>query len=397
MPNGSAILALEDGSVFQGHAFGAHATACGEVCFNTSMTGYQEILTDPSYKGQIVTMTYPHIGNYGVNDQDVESWRPHVHGFVVRELSPVHSNWRADLSLGDYLEKHGIPGIQGIDTRALTKRLRVHGALNGFISTENVSPADAVAQARSWRGLIGVDYVKEVSHSRPFIWDDQDQQSPKFRLVRGGSGADADARRERDPLPPADIPIVAYDFGIKYNILRCLRQAGFRVHVVPASTPADDALALQPAGVFLSNGPGDPSALDYAVRAVGALVKTGMPVFGICLGHQILGLALGGKAFKLKFGHRGANQPVKDLRSGRVEITSQNHGFAVDPASLPGDVVVDRINLNDQTVEGMRHRTKPVFCVQYHPEASPGPHDASPLFQEFRALILNHPARNALT
>ena len=380
-----AILALEDGSVFHGEGFGARASACGEVCFNTSMTGYQEILTDPSYKGQIVTMTYPLIGNYGVNGQDVESWRPHVAGFVIRELSPVVSNWRADQSLAGYLEENGIPGIQGVDTRALTKKLRVRGALNGFISTENIAEQEAVSRAKSWPGLVGVDYVKAVTHPKAFAWDERDEQSASFNLVHGPGVVDA--RNVRDPLPAADIPIVAYDFGMKYNILRRLRQHGFRVQVVPATTEAAEALRYKPAGVFLSNGPGDPAALGYAVRAVADLVKSGVPIFGICLGHQILGLAFGGRTFKLKFGHRGGNQPVKDLASGRVEITSQNHGFAVDPESLPGEAVVDRVNLNDRTVEGMRHKSKPVFCVQYHPEASPGPHDSTPLFAEFRAMI----------
>jgi carbamoyl-phosphate synthase small subunit len=381
-----AILALEDGSVFHGEGFGAPTSACGEVCFNTSMTGYQEILTDPSYKGQIVTMTYPLIGNYGVNEQDVESWRPHVSGFVIRELSPLVSNWRADYSLAEYLEKNGVPGIQGIDTRALTKKLRVRGALNGFISTENITDEEAVARARKWPGLAGTDYVKEVTHKNSFMWDEKDEQSASFKLSRGQQKTDP--RRVRQPLPPADIPIVAYDFGMKYNILRRLRQHGFKVRVVPATTPASEALKDKPAGVFLSNGPGDPSALDYAVKAVSDLVATGTPIFGICLGHQILGQAFGGKTFKLKFGHRGANQPVKDLATGRVEITSQNHGFAVDPKSLPSEVTVDRLNLNDQTVEGMRHKRKPIFCVQYHPEASPGPHDSTPLFAEFRSLIV---------
>lgn len=380
-----AILALEDGTVYRGAAFGARATSCGEVCFNTSMTGYQEILTDPSYKAQIVTMTYPQIGNYGVNRQDVESYRPHVAGFVVRELSAVVSNWRADASLPSYLEENGIPGIEGIDTRALTKKLRVHGAMKGLISTEELSEAEAVERARAWCGLLGVDYVKEVTHRESFAWDAADVQSANWTLLRGRD--ESDPREVRDPLPAADIPIVAYDFGIKYNILRRLRQRGFRVQVVPASTSAEEALKHKPAGVFLSNGPGDPAALGYAVRAVGDLVAKGIPLFGICLGHQILGQALGGTTFKLKFGHRGANQPVKDLESGRVEITSQNHGFAVDPRSLPAEVKVDRINLNDQTVEGLRHRSKPVFSVQYHPEASPGPHDSALLFDEFRALI----------
>ena len=380
-----AILALEDGSVFYGTGFGARASACGEVCFNTSMTGYQEILTDPSYKGQIVTMTYPLIGNYGINEQDIESWRPHAAGFVIRELSPVVSNWRADCSLAEYLEKNGIPGIQGIDTRQLTKKLRERGALNGFITTENISADEAVKRAKEWPGLVGVDYVKEVTHKQAFQWDAKDEQSGAFDLVRGT--ASVNARTHRKPLPAADIPIVAFDFGMKYNILRRLRQHGFKTQVLPATTSAAEALKHKPAGIFLSNGPGDPAALDYIVREVKTLADSGIPIFGICLGHQILGQALGGKTFKLKFGHRGGNQPVKDLDSSKVEITSQNHGFAVDAKSLPSDVAVNRINLNDQTVEGLRHKTKPIFCVQYHPEASPGPHDSTPLFGEFRQMI----------
>jgi carbamoyl-phosphate synthase small subunit len=379
-----AILALEDGSVFHGQGFGARASACGEVCFNTSMTGYQEILTDPSYKAQIVTMTYPLIGNYGVNEVDVESWRPHVAGFVIRELSPVVSNWRADFSLAEYLKKNGVPGIQGIDTRALTKKLRVRGALNGFISTEDISEAAAVKRAKEFV-FVGVDYVREVTHKAAFRWDEKDEQSASFKLAIGNEPANA--RQLREPLPPADIPIVAFDYGMKYNILRRLRQHGFRVQVLPATATADDALKHKPAGIFLSNGPGDPAALNYIVREVKTLVDSGVPVFGICLGHQIIGQAFGGKTFKLKFGHRGANQPVKDLESGKVEITAQNHGFAVDAKTLPSGVAVNRINLNDQTVEGLRHKNKPVFCVQYHPEASPGPHDSTPLFAEFRALI----------
>jgi carbamoyl-phosphate synthase small subunit len=380
----NGILALEDGSVFHGRGFGAGASACGEVCFNTSMTGYQEILTDPSYKGQIVTMTYPLIGNYGINELDVESWRPHAAGFVIRELSPVVSNWRADISLADYLEKNGIPGIQGVDTRALTKKLRVRGALNGFISTGDISEGEAVRRAKEFV-FAGVDYVKEVTHKTEFQWDEKDEQSAAFDLVRGNEKAEA--RTNHKPLPPADLPIVAFDYGMKYNILRRLRQHGFSTRVLPATASAQEALKSKPAGIFLSNGPGDPAVLDYIVREVKTLVDTGIPIFGICLGHQILGQAFGGKTFKLKFGHRGGNQPVKDLESGRVEITSQNHGFAVDPKSLPSEISIDRINLNDQTVEGMRHKTKPIFCVQYHPEASPGPHDSTPLFSEFRSLI----------
>lgn len=380
-----AILALEDGTVFQGSGFGAEAAACGEVCFNTSMTGYQEIITDPSYKGQIVTMTYPLIGNYGVNAQDIESYQAHVAGFVVRELSPVVSNWRADWTLSDYLAKAGIPGIQGIDTRALTKKLRVRGAMNGYLATTGCSTEEAVARAKGWHGMVGQDYVKEVTHKSAFTWDEHDAQSASFRLLKGAE--EGDPRVRRKPLPAADIPIVAFDFGMKYNIMRRLRQHGFKIQVLPATASAEDALKHKPAGIFLSNGPGDPAALSYIVRNVKQLLDSGVPIFGICLGHQILGQALGGKTFKLKFGHRGGNQPVKDLNSGKVEITSQNHGFAVDAQSLPSDVQVDRINLNDQTVEGLRHRTKPVFCVQYHPEASPGPHDSTALFQEFRELI----------
>jgi carbamoyl-phosphate synthase small subunit len=314
----------------------------------------------------------------------VESWRPHAAGFVIRELSPVVSNWRADFSLAEYLEKNGIPGIQGIDTRALTKKLRVRGALNGFISTEEIPEAEAVKRAKEFV-FVGVDYVREVTHKKEFRWDEKDGQSAAFDLVRGNKIADA--RNFHKPLPPADIPIVAFDYGMKYNILRRLRQHGFATQVLPATTTAADALKHKPAGIFLSNGPGDPAALNYIVREVKTLLDSGIPIFGICLGHQILGQAFGGKTFKLKFGHRGGNQPVKDLESGRVEITSQNHGFAVDPKSLPPEISVDRINLNDQTVEGMRHKKKPVFCVQYHPEASPGPHDSTPLFAEFRKLI----------
>jgi carbamoyl-phosphate synthase small subunit len=380
-----AILALEDGTVFHGKAFGARATAAGEVCFNTSMTGYQEILTDPSYKGQIVTMTYPLIGNYGVNDQDMESWAPHAAGFVIRELSPVVSNWRADHSLGDYLATNGIPGIEGIDTRALTKKLRVRGAMAGCLSTEGLTADEALERARGWGGMEGRDYVSAVTHKESFLWDPEDRESSAFGLTQ--TNTPTDPRNVRQPMPPADLPIVAYDFGMKYNILRRLRQQGFRVQVVPAHTPAAEALRLKPAGIFLSNGPGDPAALGGIVREVRSLVDSGIPVFGICLGHQILGQAFGGKTFKLKFGHRGGNQPVKDLESGRVEITSQNHGFAVDAQSLPSEVAVNRINLNDQTVEGLRHRTKPVFCVQYHPEAAPGPHDSTRLFAEFRELV----------
>jgi carbamoyl-phosphate synthase small subunit len=304
---------------------------------------------------------------------------------VVREVSRVVSNWRADSSLPEYLEAHGIPGISGIDTRAITRKLRVEGAMKGVISTEDISDAEAIAMAREWHGLLGRDYVREVTHPEAFVWDPDDSLSPEFRLVHGAE--DSDPRQLRHPLPPADIPIVAMDYGIKYNILRMLRRSGFKVTVLPASASFEDVRKYNPAGVFLSNGPGDPSALGYAVDTVRQVVDHGYPLFGICLGHQVLSQALGATTYKLKFGHRGANQPVKDLDSGRVEITSQNHGFAVDAESISDIASVHKLNLNDNTVEGIRHRKLPAYSVQYHPEASPGPHDSAPLFNEFRSLI----------
>jgi carbamoyl-phosphate synthase small subunit len=369
-----ALLALEDGFVLRGRSFGADARALGEVCFNTSMTGYQEILTDPSYKGQIVAMTYPEIGNTGVNLADVESHRPHVSALVVRSLSPLASNWRSTMSLPDYLAANDVPGLCGVDTRALTKHLRSVGARRGVITTEKLSDAAAVALAASVPYL-GVDFVEQVTVREPFVWDESDTLSRAW-AAEGGPA-----------LPPVKYDIAAYDFGIKYNILRRLRQAGFRTRVFPARTPAAEVLATHPDGVFLSNGPGDPEALGYAHQAVRDLVGK-KPLFGICLGHQILSFALGGGTFKLKFGHRGGNQPVKDLRTGRVSITSQNHGFAVDPDRLPkGEAELTHVNLNDNTCEGFRLRDGSAFAVQYHPEASPGPHDAQPHFAEFAAMI----------
>jgi carbamoyl-phosphate synthase small subunit len=383
------IIALEDGTVFRGDGFGAEATACGEAVFNTSMTGYQEILTDPSYKGQVVAMTSPQIGNYGVNGTDVESWRPHVHGFVVRELSKSVSNWRSESPLPEYLARHEIPAVQGVDTRALTKTLRVKGAMKSCISTEAISDQEAVQRACEWQGIVGVDYVQSVTHKEPFLWDPEDKLSRTWKIDRDSDGQMYYA----DALPSADIEIVAFDYGMKYNILRRLRQCGFRTQVVPATATAEEALSYRPRGVFLSNGPGDPEALDYAHESVRGLLGK-VPIFAICLGHQILGHAFGGRTFKLKFGHRGGNHPVKDLSSGKISITTQNHGFAVDPSSLPADLEVTQINLNDETVEGMRHREMPVVCVQYHPEASPGPHDAGSLFDEFRRLILSYEGKS---
>jgi carbamoyl-phosphate synthase small subunit len=377
-----AILALEDGRHFAGESFGAAGTRVGEICFNTSMTGYQEVLTDPSYRGQIVAMTYPLIGNYGVNSLDQESASPHVRGFVIEELSEAPSNWRSEMSLDEYLRKNDIPGIQGIDTRALTRHLRTRGAMKACLTTEEMSIEQATKRAVEGEGVIGMDYVREVSTPEIYQWDPNDELSKPWKIDNG----------EGARLPPIRFRVVAYDYGMKQNILRLLRQKGFGVTVVPATTTAKEVVDLNPDGVFLSNGPGDPSALPYAHQTVCDLMGK-KPIFGICLGHQVLGFAFGGSTFKLKFGHRGANQPVKDLTTGRVAITSQNHGFAVDPESLPKEIEVTHVNLNDGTVEGMRHKELPIFSVQYHPEAAPGPHDASYFFSQFAELIENDRSR----
>jgi carbamoyl-phosphate synthase small subunit len=383
-----AILALEDGRIFEGESFAAAGTIVGEIVFNTSMTGYQEVLTDPSYRGQIVAMTYPMIGNYGVNAADAESASPHVRGFVIEELSAIPSNWRSETSLDDYLEAAGIVGIQGIDTRALTRHLRERGAMKACVSSADITAAEAVDLAQRGDGVIGMDFVREVSTSVAYEWDPEDKLSRAWTIVKGDrSLIEEDEMGDSfEKLPPVRHEIVAFDFGIKHNILRQLRQHGFRVRVVPAGTSATDVLAMNPDGIFLSNGPGDPAALSYLHETTRALIGK-KPIFGICLGHQILGYAFGGKTFKLKFGHHGGNQPVKDLLTGRVAITAQNHGFAIDPDSLPSSVEITHINLNDHTVEGMRHREAPVFSVQYHPEAAPGPHDARYFFEEFAKLI----------
>jgi carbamoyl-phosphate synthase small subunit len=372
----NAILALEDGTWYRGVAAGAAGEARGEVVFNTSMTGYQEVLTDPSYAGQIVTMTAPQIGNYGVAPGDAESQAPRVAGFVMREASPLASNYRADGTLRDYLIRHAIVAIADIDTRALTRVLRSAGVMRGIIATGQVDPAALVDQARTIPTMEGADLVSGVTCQSPFEWRDRAVQYGKADHDEFGiaPGRRATARRR----------VAAYDFGIKYNILRRLDAYGCDVHVFPASAPPSALRGIEPDGIFLSNGPGDPAALPYAVDNVRELVDTAdVPMFGICLGHQILGLAVGGETYKLKFGHRGANHPVKELASGKVEITSQNHGFAVNPDSLPADVTVTHLNLYDGTVEGFRHTTKPIFSVQYHPEASPGPHDADYLFGQF--------------
>ena len=368
-----AILALEDGTWFQGVSAGAPGETSGEVVFNTSMTGYQEVLTDPWYAGQIVTMTAPQIGNYGVAGADAESEKPQVAGFVMRDPSPISSNWRAQGTLRDYLTRHNIVAIGDVDTRALTRKLRSVGVMRGIIGTGAVDADDLVKRARAIRQMEGSDLVKDVTCARPY-----DFESSLADAVTDAAFGVPPLRRAKRPLR-----VAAYDYGIKLNILRRLAAHGCTVRVFPASTPAAELMAWEPDGIFLSNGPGDPAAVTYAIDNVKELARQEVPIFGICLGHQLMGLALGASTYKLKFGHRGGNHPVKQLDSGAIEITSQNHGFAVDPDSLPANVKVTHLNLYDGTVEGLRHTGQPMFSVQYHPEASPGPHDADYLFQEF--------------
>ena len=375
-----ALLALEDGTIFWGKSFGTLGETFGEVVFNTNLTGYQEVLTDPSYKGQIVTMTYPLIGNYGINEADLESVHPQVEGFIIKEGSARASNWRAQYTLEAWLQRHAVVGIQGLDTRALTRYIRTHGAMRGAISSTDLDPARLIARVQASPGLIGRDLVCEVTCDGPYTWTDGEWRWPQ------GFAQESTEPRER-------FRVVAYDFGIKRNILRKLVHSGCDVTVVPATTTAAQALQLNPDGIFLANGPGDPEGVPYAIEAMRQLIGV-KPIFGICLGHQILGLALGGKTYKLKFGHRGGNHPVMHLPTHKVEITAQNHGFAVDADSLPAEIEVTHLNLNDRTVEGMRHRELPLFSVQYHPEASPGPHDSWYLFESFRAMLTEHARRH---
>jgi carbamoyl-phosphate synthase small subunit len=376
-----AILALADGKVFHGESFGAPTELDGEVVFNTSMSGYQEILTDPSYCGQMVVMTYPLIGNYGINPEDFESVRPFLSGFIIKELSGITSNWRSRKTLDEFLKEYNIAGIQGIDTRALTRHIRESGAQQGVISTNVSDPQKVIEKARTSPGLMGRDLVREVTCSQSYDWSEGEWN------IDGGYQKDT-----YGTVGKKAYRVIAYDFGIKRNILRKLVQAGCQVRVVPAQTTAQEVLAQNPNGVFLSNGPGDPEGVPYAIDNIKKLLGK-VPIFGICLGHQIVNLALGSRTYKMKFGHHGGNQPVMNLKTRRVEITAQNHGFAVDAETAPDEIEITAINLNDRTVEGMRHKTLPVFSVQYHPEASPGPHDSSYLFHDFIESMRKHDKR----
>ncbi|BCL61899.1 carbamoyl-phosphate synthase small chain [Desulfomarina profundi] len=369
-----ALIALEDGTIFEGRSFTGHGEAVGEIVFNTSLSGYQEILTDPSYTGQIVTMTYPLIGNYGINPEDMESAAIHPMAFLIKEYNGFPSNYRSTMSLADFLQDYNTLGVEGFDTRALVRHIRSKGAMKGIVSTKDLDRNSLVERARSWTGLVGRNMVKRVTCDEPYGWASN----------RPVPGTDFSTARTKNPNP---LRIVAFDFGIKFNQLRLLTEKGCQVQVVPATTTADTVLAMNPDGIFLSNGPGDPEGVEGVVETIRSLLGK-KPIFGICLGHQILGLAYGGSTYKLKFGHRGGNQPVKDLETGHVEITSQNHGFCVDPESLDREKVeVTHINLNDNSVEGMRHRKFPAFSVQYHPEHAPGPHDAVYLFDRFIEMV----------
>jgi carbamoyl-phosphate synthase small subunit len=375
-----AILALEDGRIFRGHGYGSPGECQGEVVFNTSLTGYQEIATDPSYAGQIVVLTNPQIGNYGTNQADNESAKPYIEGLIVREFSPISSNWRSEQVTDEYMERFSVPVLAEIDTRALVRHLRTHGVMRGVISTNVADPDALVARARAIRKMDGTDLAKIVSTKSIFTFDDTDSRNQSGDALLSSA---LDLNNEFGKR----LHVVAYDFGMKLNILRMLTREGCRVTVVPAETPAEDVMALKPDGVFLSNGPGDPEPVDYAVKAIQNMMGR-VPIFGICLGHQLCGLALGGKTYKLKFGHHGGNHPVRNNATGKVEITAHNHNFAVDPDSInANDVELTHVDLNDQTLEGLRHKTLPLFSVQYHPEAAPGPHDSHYLFHDFRQMM----------